>query len=89
MENNMDLGKWSETKTKIKSKWPKLNDNDIEASKKQLDLIVTKIQMAYGYNKDTAQKEFDEFKKSLLSESQTKKPEEKSAEKNKESSKAA
>lgn len=56
---------WSELKGKIKTKWSKLIDTDIDGFKGNLDLISAKIQKAYGYTKDVADQEYKDFKKGL------------------------
>lgn len=56
---------WNETKSKIKSKWSKLADVDVDSFKGNMDLITEKIQKAYGYTKDKAEQEYKDFKKTL------------------------
>ena len=58
---------WNETKGKIKSKWSKLADADVDSFKGNMDLIAEKIQKAYGYTKDKAEQEYKDFKKTLES----------------------
>jgi uncharacterized protein YjbJ (UPF0337 family) len=54
---------WTEMKSKIKSKWSKLADAEVESFKTNMDLITDKIQKAYGYTKDKAEQEYRDFKK--------------------------
>lgn len=56
---------WTELKGKIKSKWTKLADTDVEGFKGNLNLIIDKVQKAYGITKDKAELEFSEFKKTI------------------------
>jgi uncharacterized protein YjbJ (UPF0337 family) len=65
MNNTTLQGNWTEIKGKIKSKWGKLTDNDIETLKGNLDQITGKIQQAYGYAKEKAETEYHEFKQSI------------------------
>jgi uncharacterized protein YjbJ (UPF0337 family) len=65
MNNSTLQGNWNEIKGKIKSKWGKLTDNDIETLKGNLDQITGKIQQAYGYVKEKAETEYLDFKKSI------------------------
>ncbi len=58
-------GNWNEIKGKIKSKWGKLADDDIETLKGNLDQITGKIQQAYGYAKEKAETEYHDFKQSI------------------------
>lgn len=64
-------GKWTELKGKIKTKWGKFNDDDIESFKGNLDQLVGKIEKTYGYAKDVAEKEYNDFKTSLQSAKKT------------------
>ena len=65
MNTEIAHGKWEEIKGKIRSKWGKLNDDEIESFKGNLDQLVGKIEQTYGYAKDFAEKEYNEFKSSL------------------------
>ena len=56
---------WTELRGKIKSKWSKLSDSDIESFKDQMNLISEKIQKVYSFTKDKAEQEYDDFKKTL------------------------
>jgi uncharacterized protein YjbJ (UPF0337 family) len=59
MNTNTDLNamiekNWSEVKGKIKSKWDKINDEEIESVKSDLGQLSGKIQKAYGIAKERA-----------------------------------
>ncbi len=56
---------WTELKGKIKSKWGKFNDEEVESIKGDLTLLAGKIQKVYGIAKDHADRQYDEFKKSV------------------------
>jgi len=56
---------WSEIRGKIKQKWDKLVDIDVDAVKGNMHLISEKLQKAYGYTKDKAEQEYTDFKKTL------------------------
>ena len=56
---------WTELKGKIKSKWIKFVDADVEAFKGNLHLITEKVQKVYGITKDKAEQEYADFKKTL------------------------
>lgn len=56
---------WAELKGKIKSKWSKLVEADLESFKGNMHLICEKVEKTYGITKDKAQQEFHDFKKSL------------------------
>jgi uncharacterized protein YjbJ (UPF0337 family) len=65
MNNNTVQGNWTEIKGKIKAKWGKISDDEIESLKGNLTQLSGKIQTAYGYAKDRAEKEFTEFQNTL------------------------
>lgn len=56
---------WEELKNKIKANFDKLSDESIESLKDNLDKMPEKLQTAYGYAKEQAEKEFATFKTSL------------------------
>lgn len=58
---------WDQIKTKIKSKWGKFNDNELEGFKSDMSQLSGKIQKVYGVAKDQADKQYDEFKTSIQS----------------------
>jgi len=53
---------WAELKTRIKAKFEKLSDESIASMKGNLDLLSSKLQAAYGYAREHADKEFQTFK---------------------------
>ena len=56
---------WSEIRGKIKAKWGKLMDTDLDSFKDNLHLITEKVQKVYGVTKDKAEQEYKDFKKTL------------------------
>lgn len=56
---------WTDLKLKIKNKWNKLTDEEIEICKDNLESISSKIQLVYGYAKEKAEKEYEDFKSSI------------------------
>lgn len=67
MNNHILQGNWNELKGKIKSKWAKLTDEDVDSFQGDLDQLKGKIQKTYGYGKDRAETEFNDFMKSVSS----------------------
>ncbi len=65
MNKDTTQGNWTVIKGKIKAKWGKLTDNDIEEAKGNLEVLAGKVQKNYGYAKEKAEKEYSDFKKSL------------------------
>ena len=58
---------WPNVKTKIKAKWSKFSDQEVESFKDNLDKISAQIQKTYGITKDQAEKQFSDFKVTLQS----------------------
>lgn len=56
-------------KVKIKSKWSKLSDSDIEELQGNLNGLPAKVQRAYGKPKDVVEREVAEFRKTLSDQS--------------------
>lgn len=63
MELNKDAikGKWNELKGSIKAKWAKLTDDDLNEAEGNYDQIKGKLQKLYGYSKERAETEFNDF----------------------------
>jgi len=58
-------GNWKQVTGKIKEKWGKLTDNDLTTIAGKRDQLTGLLQMKYGYEKAQAEKELDEFARSL------------------------
>jgi len=58
-------GQWKQLTGKVKEKWGKLTDDDLTAVAGKKDQLVGKLQERYGYEKDQAEKELDEFTRTL------------------------
>ncbi len=69
MSSDTTQTEWTELKGKIKSKWSKLVDADIESFKDNMHLISEKVQKAYGFTKDKAESEYSDFRKTLETKS--------------------
>lgn len=69
MNGDMISGSWTELKGKIKTKWAKLTDSDVDGLQGNLEQLSGKLQKVYGYAKDKAEQEFADFKASLKSNS--------------------
>jgi uncharacterized protein YjbJ (UPF0337 family) len=54
---------WDDVKGKVKSKWGKLTDDDIKLIGGKWDQLVGKLRHHYGYEKDHAEREVDDFLK--------------------------
>jgi len=58
-------GNWKQMKGQIKAKWGKLTDDDLTAIAGKREQLAGKLQERYGYAKDRAERELDEFSHSL------------------------
>jgi uncharacterized protein YjbJ (UPF0337 family) len=56
-------GKWHEIQGDVKKKWGKLTDDDMMVINGQSEKLLGILQTKYGYQKEAAQKEYDEFLK--------------------------
>ncbi len=62
---NWDIveGNWKQWKGKAKEKWGKLTDSDWTQVSGKRDQLVGRIQERYGYTKDEAEREVDEWER--------------------------
>ena len=61
MNQDVLKGKWRQIKGKVKTKWGKLTDDDLTSIEGSFDTLVGKIQERYGWERERAQKEVDDF----------------------------
>ena len=78
MNKDIAQGAWTELKGKIKAKWAKLTDHDLDEVKGNMEVLAGKLQKKYGYSKDEAAQEYDSFKATLNEKKGAKKAEMKS-----------
>jgi uncharacterized protein YjbJ (UPF0337 family) len=58
-------GKWKQMKGEIKTRWGKLTDDDLQTIGGQKEKLIGSIQERYGIQKDDAQRQVDEWHRSL------------------------
>jgi uncharacterized protein YjbJ (UPF0337 family) len=58
-------GDWKQVTGKVKEKWGKLTDDDLTTIAGKRDQLAGLIQQRYGYAKEQAEKELDEFTQAL------------------------
>lgn len=58
-------GQWKQLAGKMREKWGKLTDDDLTVIAGKKDQLVGKLQERYGYKKDQAERELDEFIRTL------------------------
>lgn len=61
-------GKWKQCKGKAKERWGQLTDDDLDTIDGRAQQLVGKIQERYGVEKEAAEKQANEFLKSLDTE---------------------
>jgi uncharacterized protein YjbJ (UPF0337 family) len=54
-------GQWKQFSGKVKEKWGKLTDDDLTAINGRQDQLVGKLQERYGYTKEKAHQELNDF----------------------------
>jgi uncharacterized protein YjbJ (UPF0337 family) len=67
-------GRWNEFKGKIKTKWNKLTDDDLDAMRGKRTELLGRLQQRYGYKKDEAERHIDEWIHSVDTKPEDKKP---------------
>ncbi len=60
-------GNWKQVTGKVKEKWGKLTDDDLTTVAGKRDQLAGILQTRYGLAKDQAEKELDDFMKTLKS----------------------
>ncbi len=67
-------GQWKQMKGKVKTKWGKLTDDDLDVIGGQKDQLVGRIQERYGIQKDEAQRQVEEWNTTLKEENEMQDP---------------
>jgi uncharacterized protein YjbJ (UPF0337 family) len=58
-------GNWKQIKGRAKQHWGKLTDDDLDIAAGKRDELVGKVQQRYGVTKDEAERQVDEWQKSV------------------------
>lgn len=61
MNSDVLAGKWKQLKGDIKSQWGKFTDDDLAIVEGQRDKLVGLVQERYGYARQQAEREVDQF----------------------------
>jgi uncharacterized protein YjbJ (UPF0337 family) len=70
MNSDQLKGKWKQLKGSVKERWGKLTDDDLDVIDGQSEQLIGTIQERYGIAREAAQKQVDEWNKSLAHESE-------------------
>ena len=54
-------GNWLQFKGKVKEKWGKLTDDDLDIIEGRRDQLIGKLEQRYGIAKEEAERQFKEF----------------------------
>jgi len=62
---NQDIfeGNWKQLKGKMREKWGKLTDDDWDAVAGKKDQLLGKLQERYGYSRQDAERDYDEWER--------------------------
>ena len=61
MNTDTLAGQWKQLKGLAKEKWARLTDNDLLSAEGDYDRLVGSIQERYGYERDRAEREVDDW----------------------------
>lgn len=61
MNTDTVQGKWKQVKGSVKQRWGKLTDDDLTTLSGKKDELVGKLQERYGYTREQAVKEADDW----------------------------
>lgn len=64
MNSDQMQGQWKQLKGVIREKWGKLTDDDLEQIAGKRDQFLGKLQERYGYTRQQAERELDDFDRS-------------------------
>jgi len=67
MNNERIKGNWNQFKGKIKEKWGRLTDDDLDVAEGQRDQLIGKIQERYGIAKEEVERQFAELEEASYS----------------------
>jgi uncharacterized protein YjbJ (UPF0337 family) len=70
MNRDQVEGKWKQIKGTVKTRWGKLTDDDLDVISGKKDQLVGRIQERYGIKKEEAQREVDEWNRTLDQENE-------------------
>ena len=65
MNNDKIKGQWKQLAGKLKAKWGKLTDDDLQVAEGNSEYLAGKIQERYGVAKDEAKRQIGEFDRTL------------------------
>jgi len=67
MNRDIASGKWKQIKGKVRQQWGRLTDDQLDEIDGRMELLVGRVQEAYGLARDEAERQVDDWKRSGLS----------------------
>jgi uncharacterized protein YjbJ (UPF0337 family) len=61
MNKDMMKGQWKQMKGEVKRRWGMLTDDELDQAEGDFDKLVGRIQERYGYHRDQAERELNDF----------------------------
>ncbi len=61
MNDDVFEGQWKQLRGKVRERWGELTNDDLDRAKGQRDQVVGLLQEKYGYAREEAENEFDDF----------------------------
>jgi len=65
MNEDILSGKWKQLRGKAKERWGELTDDELDQIEGKRDQVIGLIQEKYGYAREKAEEEYDDFVDSL------------------------
>lgn len=65
MNNDRIKGQWKQLSGKLKARWGKLTDDDLDVAQGDAKYLSGKLQERYGLARDAADEQIDEFSRSI------------------------
>jgi len=65
MNQDQIVGQWKQLKGKIKQKWARMTDDELDLIKGKQEEFAGRVQERYGISKEQAHKDIDDFIESL------------------------
>lgn len=65
MNDDIIAGNWKQLKGKIQTKWGDLRDDDMQVAEGNTEYLVGKLQERYGWDRDRASTEVNDFQRSM------------------------
>ena len=61
MNTDILKGKWNQLKGEVRTRWGKFTDDDVTQIQGDTEKMIGKLQERYGYNRQQAEKELNDF----------------------------